>query len=388
MALFILALVLFIIFDILIRYIGRRMKEKKAQADRAKALEVSLQLDFSKEAKTLKRAEVQNPKARILCVDDEGVILDSFRKILVLDGYCIDTVENGKEALGLIQSHHYDFVFTDLKMPEMDGLEVTKSVKHLRPDIDVVIITGYATVETAVDCMKYGAMDYVQKPFTEDELLEFVKKLVIKREDKVKKQLKPSVHITHLASTESMKAGEFSIPGGVFISNGHCWASMQQDGTVNVGIDDFARKLIGKIDDFEFPNLGMKIKKGQPLFTVKQGTKTIRFNSPVSGQVKKINTILKNEIEALSVTPYDSNWVCVIDADNIDNELKELKIGNAAVSFYQNDIEQFRTALKGAKKVDKPKVIVTGEEISIGELENLEQSDWDRLVQEFFVRRN
>jgi len=388
MALFILALVLFIIFDILIRYIGRRMKEKKAQADRAKALEVSLQLDFSKEAKTLKRAEVQNPKARILCVDDEGVILDSFRKILVLDGYCIDTVENGKEALGLIQSHHYDFVFTDLKMPEMDGLEVTKSVKHLRPDIDVVIITGYATVETAVDCMKYGAMDYVQKPFTEDELLEFVKKLVIKREDKVKKQLKPSVHITHLASTESMKAGEFSIPGGVFISNGHCWASMQQDGTVNVGIDDFARKLIGKIDDFEFPNLGMKIKKGQPLFTVKQGTKTIRFNSPVSGQIKKINTILKNEIEALSVTPYDSNWVCVIDADNIDNELKELKIGNAAVSFYQNDIEQFRTALKGAKKVDKPKVIVTGEEISIGELENLEQSDWDRLVQEFFVRRN
>jgi len=388
MALFILALVLFIIFDILIRYIGRRMKEKKAQADRAKALEVSLQLDFSKEAKTLKRAEVQNPKARILCVDDEGVILDSFRKILVLDGYCIDTVENGKEALGLIQSHHYDFVFTDLKMPEMDGLEVTKSVKHLRPDIDVVIITGYATVETAVDCMKYGAMDYVQKPFTEDELLEFVKKLVIKREDKVKKQLKPSVHITHLASTESMKAGEFSIPGGVFISNGHCWASMQQDGTVNVGIDDFARKLIGKIDDFEFPNLGMKIKKGQPLFTVKQGTKTIRFNSPVSGQIKKINTILKNEIEALSVTPYDSNWVCVIDADNIDNELKELKIGNAAVLFYQNDIEQFRTALKGAKKVDKPKVIVTGEEISIGELENLEQSDWDRLVQEFFVRRN
>jgi CheY-like chemotaxis protein len=388
MALFILALVLFIIFDILIRYIGRRMKEKKSQIDRAKALEVSLQLDFSKEAKTLKRAEVQNPKARILCVDDEGVILDSFRKILVLDGYCVDTVENGKEALGLIQSHHYDFVFTDLKMPEMDGLEVTKSVKHLRPDIDVVIITGYATVETAVECMKYGAMDYVQKPFTEDELLEFVKKLVIKREDKVKKQLKPSVHITHLASTESMKAGEFSIPGGVFISSGHCWASMQQDGTVNVGIDDFARKLIGKIDDFEFPNLGMKIKKGQPLFTVKQGTKTIRFNSPISGQVKKINTILKNEIEALSVTPYDSNWVCVIDADNIDNELKELKIGNAAVSFYQDDIEQFRTALKGAKKVDNPKVIVTGEEISIGELENLEQSDWDRLVQEFFVRRN
>lgn len=388
MALFIIALILFIIFDILIRYIGRKMREKKAQTERAKALEVSLQLDYSKEAKSLKRAEVPDPKAKILCVDDEAVILDSFRKILVLDGYSIDTVENGKEALGLIQTHHYDFVFTDLKMPEMDGLEVTKSVKHLRPDVDVVIITGYATVETAVECMKYGAMDYVQKPFTEDELLDFVKTLVIKRQDKIQKQLKPKVHITHLASTESMKADEFSIPGGVFISNGHCWASMQQDGTVNVGIDDFARKLIGKIDDFEFPNLGMKIIKGQPLFSVKQGQKTIRFNSPVSGQVKRINSFLKNEIDALNTTPYDSNWICVIDADNIDNEIKDLKVGNAAVSFYQEDIEHFRTALKGVKKIDKPKAEVTGDDISIGELENLAPNDWDRLVQEFFVRRN
>jgi CheY-like chemotaxis protein len=388
MALFIIALILFIIFDILIRYIGRKMKERKAQTERAKALEVSFKLDYSKEAKSLKRAEVPDPKAKILCVDDEAVILDSFRKILVLDGYSIDTVENGQEALGLIQTHHYDFLFTDLKMPEMDGLEVTKSVKHVRPDIDVVIITGYATVETAVECMKFGAMDYVQKPFTEDELLEFVKNLLIKREDKIQKQLKPKVHITHLASTESMKADEFSIPGGVFISNGHCWASMQQDGTVNVGIDDFARKLIGKIDDFEFPNLGMKIKKGQPLFSIKQRQKTIRFNSPVSGMVKKINGFLKNEIDALNVTPYDSNWICVIDADNIDNEIKDLKIGNAAVSFYQDDIEHFRTALKGVKKIDKPKAEITVDDISIGELENLDPNDWEKIVQEFFVRRN
>ena len=104
--------------------------------------------------------------------------------------------------------------------------------------------------------------------------------------------------------------------------------------------------------------------------------------------MKKINDFLKKEIEALNTTPYDSNWICVIDADNIDNELKELKIGNAAVSFYQDDIEHFRTALKGVKKIDKPKVEVTGDDISIGELENLEQNDWDKIVQEFFVRRN
>jgi len=176
MAIFIAALIVFIIADILIRYIAKRIREKKIFQEREEALKVSIDLDFSREAKTLKRAEVDDPKARILCVDDEAVILDSFRKILILDGYCVDTVETGREALGLIQTHSYDFLFTDLKMPEMDGVEVTKSVKHLRPDIDVVIITGYATIETAVECMKFCALDYVQKPFTEDELLEFTKK--------------------------------------------------------------------------------------------------------------------------------------------------------------------------------------------------------------------
>ena len=149
MAMFVLAVVVFIIADFLIRYISRRFQDKKVKAEREAALSESLRLDFTREAKSLKRVDVTNPKARILCVDDEEVILGSFRKILVLDGYAVDTVESGKEAIGLVQTHNYDFVFTDLKMPEMDGVEVTKAVKHIRPDIDVIIITGYATVETA-----------------------------------------------------------------------------------------------------------------------------------------------------------------------------------------------------------------------------------------------
>jgi hypothetical protein len=65
-----------------------------------------------------------------------------------------------------------------------------------------------------------------------------------------------------------------------------------------------------------------------------------------------------------------------------------LKIGNAAVTFYQDDIEHFRTALKGTKKMDKPQLEVTGDDLSIGELSNLSSSDWEKMVQEFFVRRN
>src|SRR4030067_544410 len=79
--------------------------------------------------------------------------------------------ETGPEALGLVQRRDYDFVFTDLKMPDMDGVEVVKAVKHLRPDVDLVVITGYGTIESAVETTQYGAVDYVQKPFTADEIV-------------------------------------------------------------------------------------------------------------------------------------------------------------------------------------------------------------------------
>src|SRR5512143_4147876 len=106
MILFIVAIVLFVIADIVIRAVSRNLTKKKLRAEREAALAESLTLDFTREARSLKRVDIPNPRARILCVDDEEVILGSFRKILALAGYAIDTVESGKEALGLIQSHN------------------------------------------------------------------------------------------------------------------------------------------------------------------------------------------------------------------------------------------------------------------------------------------
>jgi CheY-like chemotaxis protein len=386
MPLFILAIIIFIIADVLIRMIGKRLTDQKLKKEREIVLQESLNLDFTNEAKTLKRAEVQNPKAKILCVDDEEVILGSFRKILVLDGYSVDTVETGQEALGLIQKHHYDFVFTDLKMPLMDGVEVTKSVKHLRPDIDVIIITGYASVETAVETMKYGALDYVQKPFTEDELIAFVKKSLIKRQDKIQKQLKPKVHITHMPASDDFTKGEFSIPGGVFISKNHTWVSMNQAGIAKVGIDDFAKKLVGKISSVELPNLGMNVKAGQPLFTIKQGSRIITFNSPVTGKVSQVNTLLKDNIDALDVTPYERNWVCALDAENLDNEIKEMHIGKSAVAFFQEDIEKFKTLFMELLKSEKKSDEYLEEGLFVGQLEKLSDVNWNKVIAEFFVR--
>jgi len=381
------AVVLFILADFMIRTIIRKKAEKRQRKEREEALAVNLNLDFSHEAKTLKRVEVENPKAKILAVDDEEVILSSFRKILVLDGYCVDTVETGQEALGLIQKRHYDFVFTDLKMPEMDGVDVCKGVKHLRPDIDVIIITGYATVETAVETMKFGAMDYVQKPFTEDELLAMVKKFIIKRKERIDKQLKSKVNITHSTEEEAQDTVAFSIPGGVFISEGHCWAMLNPTGRVDVGLDDFAKKIIGNVEDIDLPNLGMEVQKGQHLFSIKQKTHSIPFNSPVSGKIAFVNKLLLDDLERLDISSYDKNWICSIEATHLDDELKELKIGQVAVDFFNDDISRLYDYINKyvTSTEDESKIPADGH-VYIGELEALKDKDLNAVVNDFFKR--
>lgn len=115
-------------------------------------------------------------KARILVVDDEAVVREGVRRILEGDRYCVESCASGRAALDLMQVNEFDMVITDLKMPGMGGLEVLKTIRILQPEIPVIIITGYSTVDTAVEAMKNGATDYIAKPFTPDQLMEKVGK--------------------------------------------------------------------------------------------------------------------------------------------------------------------------------------------------------------------
>ncbi|MBI4841835.1 MAG: sigma-54-dependent Fis family transcriptional regulator [candidate division NC10 bacterium] len=107
---------------------------------------------------------------RILLVDDEADTLDACTQILRKDGYQVETAVSAREAIQLLRSRPFDLAITDLKMPQVDGLELLKAIKRVDPEMAVVMITGYATVETAVASMKEGAYDYIPKPFTPDEL--------------------------------------------------------------------------------------------------------------------------------------------------------------------------------------------------------------------------
>ena len=342
--------IVFIIVDFALRVFFQNRYELRLRKEREQALDIGLKLDFSDEATTLKRVEVKEPKARILAVDDEAIILDSFRKILVVAGYSIDTVEKGREAIGLIRKHDYDFVFTDLKMPEMDGLEVTKAVKHLRPDIDVIVITGYASIETAVETMKYGAMDYVQKPFTEDELIDFFNKCLIKRKDRLERQMKPTVRLITPSTKESGSQREFNVPAGIFISPNHTWVNIEMNGTARVGIDDFVRKTIPTMDGVELPRVNKKISKGEPLFSIKHKSRTIDVSSPISGKVTLVNTEHMEHPEWIASKPFELSWMCCIEPSSLSEELRSLKVGVDSINWYRDEIDRYSEILNGIEK--------------------------------------
>ncbi len=113
-------------------------------------------------------------KIVFLVVDDEAVIRDGIKRVLEGDNFEVETCSSGHKAIEQLQKKDYGLVITDLKMPGMDGIEVLKAVKTLQSDIPVIIITGYASIDTAVEAMKNGAADYISKPFSPDLLLEMV----------------------------------------------------------------------------------------------------------------------------------------------------------------------------------------------------------------------
>src|SRR5882672_3724271 len=120
-------------------------------------------------------------RPRILVVDDEKVIRDMLADFLGMEGYIVRTAEDGSSALGELQKGHYDLVISDLKMPRMGGIALLDEIGKTAPDALTVIMTGFGTVETAIDAMKRGAYDYVLKPFKLDEVVHVVQRGIEKQ---------------------------------------------------------------------------------------------------------------------------------------------------------------------------------------------------------------
>ena len=125
------------------------------------------------------RADAVKPsKARILVVDDEELIRDLLKMVLIDEGYTVVTAADGEEAIERLNKSPFDLVITDLVMPKANGVEVLRAAKGIDPDYPVMVITGYPSVETVTKLVRLGAGDYLTKPFNLDVVKVTVAKLL------------------------------------------------------------------------------------------------------------------------------------------------------------------------------------------------------------------
>lgn len=133
--------------------------------------------------------------AEILVIDDEESMCNFMEIMLVKEGYSVNTAESGQDGINMLKQKNYDLVITDLNMPEMSGIEVLKEVRSFKSDQEMIVMTAYASVDSAIEAMKQGAADYITKPFKVDEIKLIIEKSInrkklVSENKNLRKQLK------------------------------------------------------------------------------------------------------------------------------------------------------------------------------------------------------
>ncbi len=132
--------------------------------------------------------------AKILVIDDEDSMCNFMEIMLTKEGYAVETANRGRDGVNLLKDKNFDLVIADLNMPEMSGIDVLKEVRGFKKDQELIVMTAYASVDTAIEAMKQGAVDYITKPFKIDEIKMVIEKNInrkklLKENDQLKRQL-------------------------------------------------------------------------------------------------------------------------------------------------------------------------------------------------------
>jgi len=155
-------------------------------------------------------------KPRIFVIDDEITVCKSCQKILVLEGYEVEYTTDPKSGLKKAVSGEYDLVISDVKMPDLSGMDILRIIKEKSPATCVIIITGYSTVPSAVEAMKEGAFDYVPKPFTPDELSlvvkrAFEKKILLEENEYLRGEVKDKYKLDNIVGKSKVMQHIFNL---------------------------------------------------------------------------------------------------------------------------------------------------------------------------------
>lgn len=251
-------------------------------------------------------------KIKILVVDDEQIVLESIKRILKKDvDYVIETSLSATEALDKIAKFSPNIILTDLMMPEMDGLEFLKEIRKCDPKILVIMITGYATINTALQAMHFGAFDYIAKPFTREEL-----RKVIDRAASL---------VTSTQVQQSQSPLQKELISNIRGVGQYTWLMLNDEGLVVIGVERTILYSIGNIQTVYLPSVGDEIRQGSIFFQIfSSDLRTQSVYAPVSGTVVEVNAkVLKNPKVAVE-DPYGEGWLIILRPSNFEEEMKTL----------------------------------------------------------------
>ena len=252
---------------------------------------------------------------KVLVVDDEQIVLDSVRKHLRRESYQIRTVLSGTEAVEILDSGWPQIVITDLMMPGMDGLELLQRVRDSHPAIPVIMITGYATMRTALQALRQGAFDYIAKPFTRAEL----QGVVVRAARQVSQEGEPED-----TASQPEEAGS----DARYHLGDHCWIHVEPGRTARIGLARSFVDTVGKVSQVELPAVGDYLEQGSVclrLLTADGRSHTLW--SPLSGSVIELNEQLRENPNLAAKEPSGEDWLVRLDPANLEEELKDLDPG-------------------------------------------------------------
>ncbi len=237
---------------------------------------------------------------KILIIDDEEIVLDSCTEILAVEDYLINTANNGILGLELLEKVQPDIVFVDLKMPGLSGLDVLEKIHAIDPSIVTVVITGYATIDSAVEAMKHNAYDFLPKPFTPDEL-----RLLTKRGLEKRKLILETIALRRekellQENFAAIVSHELKSPLGAVQQNLYFLIDELSDLLSEEQIERFQRIKTRISDLLELINTWLRVYSTD-LDTLKESFKPVHISTLINNAVESVTThATRKDVEIIS----------------------------------------------------------------------------------------
>lgn len=251
----------------------------------------------------------------LLVIDDEPVVLDAVVRVCGAHGISVDVAPDSHAGLHRLQANRYRLVLCDIMMPDLDGFQLLSRVLEQTRDTPVVMTTGYSTIEHAVRSLGSGAIGYLPKPFTEEELISAVQR--------------------GLNFSTMLRAGNVggSCPDRYYKLGFISWARLEETGAAVIGVADLFLKTIGTIKEIRFVSLHEEIVQGTTCARIVSTTDLLHdVLAPISGKILEINAALQNDVSILQRDPYVQGWLYRLVPEDVEYEVKHLTLGGLVES--------------------------------------------------------